>query len=199
MARGGEFTAADVTHAAKVCLLGQTVATTLFGMEDPVGKVIRVQKIPCKVAGVLDVKGASPTGQDRDDVVIMPFTTGCRGRSRGLPGSTTSSASADTPEDVPAAEKEITSLMRERHRILAGEDDDFNLRHSTEIGKARAEAQHTMTLLLACVAAVALLVAGIGIMNIMLVSVAERRREIGIRMAVGAPAAISSSNSFWNP
>ena len=185
VARGGEFTAADVTHAAKVCLLGQTVATTLFGMEDPVGKVIRVQKIPCKVAGVLDVKGASPTGQDRDDVVIMPFTTVQR-KIKGIAWLDDIFCSADTPEDVPAAEKEITSLMRERHRILAGEDDDFNLRHSTEIGKARAEAQHTMTLLLACVAAVALLVAGIGIMNIMLVSVAERRREIGIRMAVGA-------------
>ena len=185
VARGVVFTAADVARAAKVCLLGQTVATTLFGSEDPVGKVIRVQKIPCKVAGVLDVKGASPTGQDRDDVVIMPFTTVQR-KLMGITWLDDIFCSADTPEDVPAAEKEIASLMRERHRILPGEDDDFNLRHATEIGKARAEAQHTMTLLLACVAAVALVVAGIGIMNIMLVSVAERTREIGIRMAVGA-------------
>ncbi len=185
VARGGVFTADDVAHAAKVCLLGQTVATTLFGLEDPVGRIIRVQKIPCKVAGVLDVKGASPTGHDRDDVVIMPFTTVQR-KIKGIAWLDDIFCSADTPEDVPAAEKEITLLMRERHRILAGEDDDFNLRHATEIGKARAEAQHTMTLLLACVAAVALVVAGIGIMNIMLVSVAERTREIGIRMAVGA-------------
>jgi len=185
VARGGGFTAADVAHGAKVCLLGQTVATILFGEEDPVGRTIRVQKIPCRVVGVLDVKGTSPTGQDRDDVLIMPFTT-VQKKILGIWWIDDIFCSAVTPEDVPAAEKEITSLMRERHRILVGQDDDFNLRHTSEIAKARAETQHTMTLLLACVAAVALVVAGIGIMNIMLVSVAERTREIGIRLAVGA-------------
>jgi putative ABC transport system permease protein len=185
VARGSGFSAADVAHIAKVCLLGQTVATTLFGEEDPVGRTVRVQTLPCRVVGVLDVKGASPTGFDRDDVVIMPFTT-VQKMILGIWWVDDIFCSALTPEDVPDAEKEITSLMRERHRILAGHDDDFNLRHYSEIAKARAEAQHTMTLLMGCIAAVALVVAGIGIMNIMLVSVAERTREIGIRLAVGA-------------
>jgi len=186
VARGNAFTTADAAHGAKFCLLGQTVATNLFGAEDPVGRIVRVQKIPCRIVGVLDVKGASPgSGWDRDDVIIMPFTTVQR-KIRAITWIDDIFCSAVTPEDVPAAEKEIASLLRERHRILVGEDDDFNVRHPSEIGKARAEAQHTMTLLLACVAAVALVVAGIGIMNIMLVSVAERRREIGIRLAVGA-------------
>jgi putative ABC transport system permease protein len=185
LSRGDTFTDADVTRAAKVCLIGQTVATNLFGLKDPVGRIVRVQKLPCRVVGVLDVKGASPTGHDRDDVVILPFTTVQR-KIKGITWIDDIFCSAETPEDVPTVETEITSLMRERHRILAGEEDDFNLRHNTEIGKARAEAQHTMTLLLACVAAVALVVAGIGIMNIMLVSVTERTREIGVRMAVGA-------------
>lgn len=185
VAGGSAFTAAQVTYDAKVCLLGQTLATTLFATEDPVGRIVRVQGIPCKVAGVLAVKGSSPSGQDRDDVLLMPFTTVMK-KLRGVTYLDDIFCSAITPEDVPDAEKEIASLMRERHRIQNGQEDDFNLRHTSEIAKARAETQHTMTILLGCIAAVALVVAGIGIMNIMLVSVAERTREIGIRMAVGA-------------
>jgi putative ABC transport system permease protein len=184
MASGRVFSTAEVTHIAKVCLLGRTVATVLFGDEDPIGRIVRVQTLPCRVVGVLEAKGASPTGHDRDDIVIMPFTT-VQKMILGIWWVDDIFCSAVTPEDVPAAEQEIAALMRERHRIGDG-SDDFNLRHYAEIANARAGAQHTMTLLLACVAAVALVVAGIGIMNIMLVSVAERTREIGIRMAVGA-------------
>jgi putative ABC transport system permease protein len=133
---------------------------------------------------VLDAKGASPTGHDRDDIVIMPFPT-VQKMILAIWWVDDIFCSAATPEDVPAAEDEIAALMRQRHRIVNG-DDDFNLRHYTEIAKARAGAQHTMTLLLACVAVIALIVAGIGILNIMLVSVTERTREIGVRMAVGA-------------
>jgi len=183
--RGGPFSQEDVDYAAKVCLLGQTVVANLFASDDPVGETIRVQTLPCRVVGVLAPKGQSPAGQDQDDVVIMPFTT-VQKKVMGIYWLDDIFCSATSPTAIGAAEAEITALLRERHHVLADQADDFNLRHPVEIAKASAAAQRTMTLLLGCIASVALLVGGIGVMNIMLVSVAERTREIGIRMAVGA-------------
>ncbi len=185
IASGSVFSQDDVAFAAKVCVLGQTVAANLFGPEDPVGQTIRVQKLPCRVIGVLDFKGQSAIGQDQDDVLLMPFTT-VQKKIKGIAWLDDIMCSASSSADLPTAEEEITALLRERHRVLGGQEDDFNLRHPSDIAQARVESQRTMTLLLASIAAVALVVAGIGIMNIMLVSVTERTREIGIRLAVGA-------------
>jgi putative ABC transport system permease protein len=182
---GSAFSREDVDFAKKVCLLGQTVVTNLFGQADPVGQTIRVQKIPCQVVGILAVKGQSPTGQDQDDVVLMPFTT-VQKKVMGIFWVDDIMCSAVSPTAVAPAEAEIAALLRERHHISAGQEDDFNLRHPAELARAGAEAQRILTLLLASIASVALAVAGVGIMNIMLVSVAQRTREIGIRLAVGA-------------
>jgi len=183
--QGTPFSEDDVAFAAKVCVLGRTVVANLFGEEDPVGQVIRVQKIPCRVLGVLALKGQSPTGQDQDDVVIMPFTT-VQKKIKGTYWLDDIFCSAVSPDAIETAEAEITALLRQRHHISGDQEDDFNLRHPVDLARASAESQRTMTLLLAGVASVALIVGGIGIMNIMLVSVTERTREIGIRMAVGA-------------
>jgi putative ABC transport system permease protein len=182
---GTSFSQEDVDYAGKVCVLGQTVVTNLFGSDDPVGRTIRVQKIPCQVLGVLALKGQSPTGQDQDDVVLMPFTT-VQKKVMGIFWVDDIMCSAVSPTAVAAAEVEIAALLRERHHISGGQEDDFNLRHPAELARAGAESQRIMTLLLASIASVALAVAGVGIMNIMLVSVAQRTREIGIRLAVGA-------------
>ncbi len=185
VAGGNAFMHAAVEEAANVCVLGQTVMTNLFGQDDPVGQTIRVQKIPCRVIGVLATKGQSPIGQDQDDVVLMPFTT-VQIKIKGITWLDDIMCSAISAEALPTAEAQITALLRERHHIMRNQADDFNLRHPVEVAQARAQAQRTMMLLLAGVAAIALLVGGIGIMNIMLASVTERTREIGIRMAVGA-------------
>jgi len=185
LARGTFFTEDDVAAIRRVCVLGQTVMTTLFGAADPVGQTIRVQQIPCRVLGVLAVKGQSPIGQDQDDVVLMPYTV-VQKQLKGVTWLDDILCSAVSAEAIPLAEAQITALLRERHHVRKGQEDDFNLRHPTEIAQARVASQRTMTLLLASVAAVALVVGGIGIMNIMLVSVTERTREIGVRLAVGA-------------
>jgi putative ABC transport system permease protein len=187
VASGSSFSPDDVDYAAKVCVLGQTVVTTLFGEDDPVGQTIRVQKIPCKVIGVLALKGQSPIGQDQDDVVLMPFTT-VQKKVKGISWLDDIMCSAVSPAAIAPAEDEIAALLRQRHHLVGDREDDFNLRHPADIAQAGAETQRTMTLLLASIASVALVVAGIGIMNIMLVSVTERTREIGIRLAVGARA-----------
>jgi len=185
MEDGRFFTHEEAEYAAKVCVLGQTVVANLFGLEDPVGQTIRVSKIPCQVIGALAVKGQSPTGQDQDDVVIMPFAT-VQKKIKGAYWLDDIFCSAVSPAVLAAAEEEIAALLRERHHVMSSQDDDFNLRHPADIGRARAAAQRTMTFLLATAAAIALLVGGIGITNIMLVSVTERTREIGLRLAVGA-------------
>ena len=185
LARGTFFTEDDVAAIRRMCVLGQTVVTTLFGAADPVGQTIRVQQIPCQVLGVLAVKGQSPIGQDQDDVVLMPYTV-VQQQLKGITWLDDILCSAVSVEAIPLAEAQITALLRERHHVRKGQEDDFNLRHPTEIAQTRVASQRTMTLLLASVAAVALVVGGIGIMNIMLVSVTERTREIGVRLAVGA-------------
>jgi len=168
-----------------VCVLGQTVVATLFGTTDPVGQTLRVQQFPCRVLGVLAVKGQSAIGQDQDDVILLPYTV-VQKQLKGITWLDDILCSAVSAEAIPLAEAQITALLRERHHVRPGQEDDFNLRHPAEIAQTRVAAQHTMTLLLASVAAVALVVGGIGIMNIMLVSVTERTREIGVRLAVGA-------------
>jgi putative ABC transport system permease protein len=183
--RGGMYTDVDVERSANVCVLGQTLVDQLFGNADPIGETIRVKDQPCVVAGVLAVKGQSATGQDQDDTLLMPFTTVMK-KIKGQTWVDDIMCTALTASQVDRAEEEITALLRERHHIKPGADDDFNLRHPTEIAQAVAESTRVMELLLASIASVSLLVGGIGIMNIMLVSVTERTREIGIRMAIGA-------------
>jgi len=185
IARGSAFFQSDVDHNANVCLLGQTVVEQLFGQEDPLGKIIRVKTIPFEVVGVLAPKGQSPFGTDQDDTLIMPLTTAQK-KVMGIDWLDDIMGSAVSMGAIDSAEKQITSLLRERHHLRPDEEDDFNLRHPADIAGASAESQRIMTLLLASIASISLLVGGIGIMNIMLVSVTERTREIGIRLAVGA-------------
>jgi putative ABC transport system permease protein len=183
--RGGAFTDADVERASNVCVLGQTVVDQLFGAQDPIGETIRVKDQPCVVIGVLDVKGQTATGQDQDDTFLMPYTTVMK-KIKGQTWLDDIMCTATAAALVPRAEEEISVLLRERHHIRQGGDDDFNLRHPTEIAEVVRRSTETMELLLAAIASVSLLVGGIGIMNIMLVSVTERTREIGLRMAIGA-------------
>ena len=184
---GQFFTDADNRAAAKVCVLGKTIVRNLFGDEDPVGKTIRIKNIPFRVVGVLEPKGGSMMGQDQDDIVVAPYQT-VRKKIMGTTAVGMVLASAASNDLVPVAQEEITELLRQRHRInkAAGQEDDFMIRSQTEMLQQAEQQARTMSYLLWSIAGVSLLVGGIGIMNIMLVSVTERTREIGVRMAIGA-------------
>ncbi|HYT59136.1 MAG TPA: ABC transporter permease [Haliangiales bacterium] len=186
---GAVFTDQDVRAAAKVAVIGSAAAEELFGDEDPLGEIIRIQNVPFTVTGVLKPKGTSVSGSDNDDNVFVPYTTAMKrliGQQQiGLRRINVQAANADVLSDV---QKQIIALLHQRHRKGTSEEEDFKVQSQLEIGEVATETTRTMTLLLAAIASVSLVVGGIGIMNIMLVSVSERTREIGVRMAVGARA-----------
>lgn len=188
LASGRSFTDQDVKSATKVCMLGQTVVENLFGSIDPIGKIVRMKKVPFTIIGILDRKGQSPMGQDQDDVVYIPVTTAQKKLFGTMfPGMVrVIMVKAKTMEDLKPAEKQITDLLKQRHRIRPGQENDFTVRNLTQVMQTAEQATKVMTILLGAIASVSLIVGGIGIMNIMLVSVTERTREIGIRMAIGA-------------
>jgi putative ABC transport system permease protein len=191
LASGRGFEPTEMAGAGKVCLIGATVAKQVFGSADPVDQMIRIKRVPFTIVGVLETKGQSLMGSDQDDVILMPITTA---RSRVL-GSANAAKQrsvgtiwvkvADAVE-ARTVEEQVRALLRQRHRLQPGADDDFSLRNLAEVMAAQEASSRVLALLLAAVASVSLLVGGIGIMNIMLVSVTERTREIGLRMAVGA-------------
>ncbi len=182
---GSGFTQSDVDGATKVAVIGKTVTSNLFGTQDPVGQIIRIRNVPFKVIGVLAPKGQSAQGQDQDDVIIIPLST-LQKRIMGVTNIMAILVSANSPEETTAAQEQIKLLLRQRHHLTASQEDDFSVRNMADIAAAAESSSRIMTLLLGSIASVSLIVGGIGIMNIMLVSVTERTREIGIRMAVGA-------------
>jgi putative ABC transport system permease protein len=175
----------DMESAAKVVVLGETVVRNLFGNDDPIDAVVRIRNIPFRVVGVLAAKGQTGQGTDQDDTVMIPYTT-MQKRLMRITWLQSIVVKAINAERVEEAEEQIVSLLRQRHRIGAERDDDFNVRNLSDIAEAATTTARVMAVLLGSVASISLLVGGIGIMNIMLVSVTERTREIGIRMAVGA-------------
>ena len=188
MESGAGFTESDLRSAARVVILGSVTAKNLFGDEDPIGKTIRITNRPFQVVGVLMAKGQSLTGRDQDDTVIIPITTSERQITGSqFPGSIRYMlVQGKSASDMDIAEIEITQLLRQRHRIAKGKENDFTVRNLTAIADVATDAAKVMSIVLGSIASVSLLVGGIGIMNIMLVSVTERTREIGIRKAIGA-------------
>ena len=185
---GGNLTASDVRGAAKVAILGQTVATNLFGDASPVGQIVRIQNAPYTVVGLLKPKGMSMMGSDQDDVVLVPWSSAMV-RLTGATTFRSITVQAAGSDQVETVMEDVSALLRQRHKIREGQEDDFQVRSQQEIMEMATSTAKTMTILLAAIAGVSLLVGGIGIMNIMLVSVTERTREIGVRMAVGARGA----------
>ncbi|MDD4927964.1 MAG: ABC transporter permease [Gallionella sp.] len=185
---GSSFTQSDVRSATRVALIGQTAAQNLFGDENPVGHTIRIRQSPFTVLGVLGTKGQGMDGRDQDDTILIPLTTAQRNVfGTPFPGTVRMiMVQTATQEIMPVVEKSMTELLRQRHRTREGMDADFSLRNLTAVADSAAESTRVMSLLLGAIASVSLLVGGIGIMNIMLVSVTERTREIGIRMSIGA-------------
>ena len=200
---GSFFTPQDVSSAAKVAVLGTVVAETLFGPDvDPTGEIIRIRNQPFKVIGVMSPKGQGAFGQDQDDTVFAPYTT-VQKKLQGQTHINNITVAAESPDTAPVAAA-ISEALRLRHKLVAGDPDDFTVRTQEEIASLRTETTRTMTVLLAAIAGVSLVVGGIGIMNIMLVSVTERTREIGLRMAIGArgrdvPAAIPGRGHRHQP
>ena len=183
--QGAFFTNDDVERAADVCVIGRTVRDQLFGATDPIGKVIRVRGLPCKVVATMHPKGLSVSGQDQDDTVILPYTTAMK-KIKGNDWLDDVLCSAVSPNVIRLAGQQAAALLRDRHHLRPDQDDDFNIRNPEDVIQAQLEASRTMTALLVAIASISLVVGGIGIMNVMLVSVTERTREIGLRVAVGA-------------
>ena len=183
--QGALFSQDDIDRAANVCVLGRTTQDQLFGREDPIGKIVRVKGLPCKIVATLVPKGISAYGTDQDDTIVLPITTAQK-KLMGVVWLNNIFASAVSPDVVKLAGRQATAILRDRHHLRPEQVDDFNIRNPEDVIQAKLKSSRTLSLLLASVAAVSLLVGGIGIMNVMLVSVTERTREIGVRVAVGA-------------